>query len=301
MWKLFARRRDAPAVPGDLWQVTLRSKSDFESMVAVHAPLFAARRNWEKSLAKALPADEATSLSGYCAVCGKESNFRYDHQYAESGTVNWRERLLCAHCGLNNRQRLALHVLAAQMDRRRARIYATEQTTPTARSLARLYPEVMLSEFLGPGWQGGQHDRSGLRHEDVTRLSFASDQFDRVLSFDVLEHVPDYRAALREFARVTRRGGRLLLTVPQHLGSEQNVVRAKLDGAGCPVHLMPPEYHGDPVNPESGILCYYHFGWELLRDLLDAGFDDAFVTLWWSREFAYVGYEQAVLTAVKAA
>ena len=121
----------------------------------VHAPLFAARRNWEKSLAKALPADEATSLSGYCAVCGRESSFRYDHQYAESGAVNWRERLLCAHCGLNNRQRLALHVLAAQMDRRHARIYATERTTPTARSLARLYPEVTLSEFLGPGWQGG--------------------------------------------------------------------------------------------------------------------------------------------------
>lgn len=50
-----------------------------------------------------------------------------------------------------------------------------------------------------------------------------------------------------------------------------------------------------------GVLCYYHFGWELLRDLLDAGFDDAFVTLWWSHEFAYVGYEQAVLTAVKTA
>ncbi len=37
MWKICARRRGVPAAPDDLRQVTLRSKSDFDSLVAVSA------------------------------------------------------------------------------------------------------------------------------------------------------------------------------------------------------------------------------------------------------------------------
>lgn len=64
-----------------------------------------------------------------------------------------------------------------------------------------------------------------LRREDVTRpLRLAGGSLDGVVSLDVLEHVPDYRAALREFSRVLKPGGVLVLTVPFHegnAGSEQ--------------------------------------------------------------------------------
>ena len=53
-----------------------------------------------------------------------------------------------------------------------------------------------------------------VQFEDVTRLSFADASRDLVVSFDVLEHVPDYRQALREFARVLAPGGALVLTAP---------------------------------------------------------------------------------------
>lgn len=45
---------------------------------------------------------------------------------------------------------------------------------------------------------------------DAERLPFADGAFDRVISFDVLEHLPNQRAALREAARVVRPGGKLL-------------------------------------------------------------------------------------------
>ena len=45
----------------------------------------------------------------------------------------------------------------------------------------------------------------------ATNLPFADDSFDLVCSFKVLAHIPDIEQALREIARVTRPGGRMLL------------------------------------------------------------------------------------------
>jgi SAM-dependent methyltransferase len=45
-------------------------------------------------------------------------------------------------------------------------------------------------------------------------LPFAADSFDRVVSFETLEHLADHDALLREFRRVLRPGGFLLLSSP---------------------------------------------------------------------------------------
>jgi SAM-dependent methyltransferase len=50
----------------------------------------------------------------------------------------------------------------------------------------------------------------------VEVLPFATDSFDLVLATDVLEHVKDDRAALRELRRVAAPSGRLLATVPAY-------------------------------------------------------------------------------------
>ena len=47
---------------------------------------------------------------------------------------------------------------------------------------------------------------------DVTRIPFASGRFDLVTSFDVLQCVPDDRAAVSEMSRVLKRGGHLVGT-----------------------------------------------------------------------------------------
>jgi hypothetical protein len=53
--------------------------------------------------------------------------------------------------------------------------------------------------------------------------------------------------------------------------------------------LQPPEYHGDPVNPKKGVLCYQIFGWDLLELLRSVGFTDVNVIDYWSIEYGHLG------------
>ncbi len=50
---------------------------------------------------------------------------------------------------------------------------------------------------------------------DALALPFADGTFDRVICSEVLEHIPDDRAALAELARVLRPGGTMAITVPR--------------------------------------------------------------------------------------
>lgn len=70
--------------------------------------------------------------------------------------------------------------------------------------------------------------RRGLSHlvgADAMRLPFVSSAFDALVAMDMLEHLPDDRAALCEFFRVLKPGGRVLATVPAypHLWSEHDI------------------------------------------------------------------------------
>jgi ubiquinone/menaquinone biosynthesis C-methylase UbiE len=49
---------------------------------------------------------------------------------------------------------------------------------------------------------------------DATRLSFADASFDKVFASEVIEHIPDWPAAIREMARVLRPGGTVAITTP---------------------------------------------------------------------------------------
>ena len=212
--------------------------------------------------------------------------------------VNWRETLRCPKTGLASRMRASLHLFEQECrPRKDAAIYLMEHDSPVYRLLRQRWPSLVGSEFLGDAFESGAMV-NGRRHEDATRLSFASDSLDCVLSFDVFEHVPDYRAALAESCRVLRREGCLLLSVPFDIGSQANLVRASHDSAGKLVHHVTPQYHGNPLSKE-GILSYYTFGWELLEDARAAGFSDAEAVLFWSEDYGYLGPAQVFFIARK--
>ena len=54
----------------------------------------------------------------------------------------------------------------------------------------------------------------GALRGDATKLPFADNTFDRVITSEVLEHIQDDVAAIAELARVVRPGGTLACTVP---------------------------------------------------------------------------------------
>lgn len=53
-----------------------------------------------------------------------------------------------------------------------------------------------------------------LQKADATALPFATDEFDFVYSYHVLEHIPRYRDALSEMNRVLKKGGGLWIGTP---------------------------------------------------------------------------------------
>ncbi|HEX6420594.1 MAG TPA: methyltransferase domain-containing protein [Acidimicrobiales bacterium] len=59
--------------------------------------------------------------------------------------------------------------------------------------------------------------RSGCARGDATRLPFPDASFDRIIAAEVLEHIDDDAAAVRELVRVLRPGGTIAATVPAFL------------------------------------------------------------------------------------
>lgn len=233
------------------------------------------------------------SLRGRCWICQDEVDFAIAPPPA-GAAVNWRETLTCPQCGLINRWRSCLHLFDVLREPiEQDRIYLTETFSPLCRELDSRFPLLVSSEYLPEAplgelveWHAGP-----VRSEDVTQLSFADRSFDAVLSFDVLEHVPGYRSALREFHRVLDRSGQLILSVP-FSGRQGTNVRAVVDAAGNVEHLMEPCYHGDPLSPD-GVLAYYDFGVELLDEMRQVGFSRCRVIAYSSPEWGYFGVNVA--------
>ena len=55
----------------------------------------------------------------------------------------------------------------------------------------------------------------GLSSANALELPFADNTFDKVICSEVLEHIPDYRGALREIERVLKPGGLFCASVPR--------------------------------------------------------------------------------------
>jgi SAM-dependent methyltransferase len=264
------------------------------------------RAEWAADDARtAASLDGADALDGDCALCAQPTRFAL----VGGAEPNWRESQTCAHCGLISRVRFAFQLADLRALRRGGAIYLTEQTTPAYFWLLKAgfdatgseYVEdparrEMLSDYIRT-MTGGLERR--LRHEDVTRLGFPDARFDRLFSFDVLEHVPDHRAALREFARVLRPGGLAIVTVPFDVNASASLRRASIGPDGRVVHHVEPEYHGDPV-ADAGCLAFHTFSWDLLEDFRAAGFDAVELALGRDARGGLRGLQLAIVASRRA-
>ena len=232
-------------------------------------------------------------VHGRCYVCQRDVDFTVDTELIRQSN-NWRETMKCPDCGLINRWRSSFHLFEALLEPvEQDDIYLTEAVTPLFNAIAERYPQCVGSEYAPDVPLGTDIELpcGPTRIEDVTRLTFPDGSFEAVLSFDVLEHVPDFKSALREFYRVLAPGGQALISVPFTF-VDQTTTRAELDSEGNTKHLLEPSYHGDPLS-DDGVLCYYEFGMDMLQEIRKAGFQDAFLVCYTSHKWAY--YDQHVM------
>jgi ubiquinone/menaquinone biosynthesis C-methylase UbiE len=68
---------------------------------------------------------------------------------------------------------------------------------------------------------------------DITNLPFDNNSFDVVVCSEVLEHILDYKTAVSEIIRVTRKGGRMIISVP----NERNWTIGRLVTLRFPIKL----------------------------------------------------------------
>jgi SAM-dependent methyltransferase len=281
-------------------------------------------------------ADEIFSVDGFCIPCGKIVPFQVDMQAGgrkEKGVYlpNWRERLICPSCNMSNRQRLMATLVMQHLhsDMARQYVYLMERTTPLFKWISNTLCDhsIVGSEYFGADKKGGsligpfeyqtplrfdgflnslRHKFSlfysmfrmgGVRHEDITSLSFPDGSLDLIVSNDVFEHVPNPISAFRECARVLRPGGQILATIPFHSNCAATVIRAELDEKGVQYKLT-ASYHGNPVSAE-GSLVFTDFGWDIIQSFVAAGFAGAEVEIYGSKEYGHLGVGQLIFRITK--
>jgi SAM-dependent methyltransferase len=118
------------------------------------------------------------------------------------------ERVLDLGCGAGRH--------AFELYRRGADVVALDQNT---KDLAEV--DVM---FRAMAEEGGLPTGAAARtvEGDALGLPFDDEEFDKVIAAEILEHIPDDEAAMRELFRVLRPGGVAAVTVPRWFAEKVN-------------------------------------------------------------------------------
>lgn len=103
-------------------------------------------------------------------------------------------------------------------------------------------------------------------------IPFDENTFDLIVSTEVFEHIPNPYKAFDEIYRILKKGGSHIFTVPYYDERENDEVRSILNEKNEIIHLLEPEFHGDPIRKEEGILVYTIFAKEMIQKLEKIGY-----------------------------
>lgn len=201
-------------------------------------------------------------LYGLASVFKREASFG-QCPVCEAGSVFvpvgpwYRESLKCVRCRSSARHRAVVSYLRSRFkDLAGLKVYELSPYGVASAWIARSCGEYTGSHF----YPESSSQSRPFRNETVESLSFPDACFDLVISQDVFEHVGNPMQGFAEIARVLRKGGSHVFTIPW-FENQPTSPRAVVENNGVK-HLKPAEYHGDPVN-ERGSLVMTDFGTDL--------------------------------------
>jgi SAM-dependent methyltransferase len=199
-----------------------------------------------------------------------------------------RETVLCRHCRSTMRWRTVasglLDVMASRFDVRAAtipelaaqwpaevKVLDTDRYNSINERLAGA-PGYLRSVYLDDTANGEQVDE-GVYNVDLQDMPFPDDEFDIIITTEVMEHVRHVDVAHREIARCLKPGGTYLFTVPYDETFERTW--QLIDPLTDEPLVLPMHIHGDAIR--GGIKSYRVFGRDILDDLREAGLSARFL------------------------
>ena len=114
---------------------------------------------------------------------------------------------------------------------------------------------------------------SNIQHQDLEALTFEDNEFDLVITSDIMEHVRNPWIAFTEIHRVLKPGGHHIFTIPlQKPMPISTTPRVELgDNPEDDIYVLPKRYHGDGRGGKS--IVYNDFGSDIVERLCSIGFN----------------------------
>ena len=222
---------------------------------------------------------EKRTIKGLCNLTAAETDFsissdnlREDVVSQTTHSINRHRQVVCAlSMALFGYPHASLAEITAHVNRRALRAYSAEANSALFLFLKQhMNPDLFTySEYFGEEHQSGAVV-NGVIHQDLQQTSFEDESFDVILTCEVFEHIPDAHRAEREVVRILKPGGVYCFTVPFIPHGEHDLVLAEKTPDGKIRHFEEPQYHGDPLRPEEGILVYNIFSFNDLKRRFEA-------------------------------
>lgn len=209
---------------------------------------------------------------GRCVVCGKMTIFFCLDQ------GSFRNTMVCLFCRSASRNRHVAQALLGIVDRGMKSIAdlpgrgdVAIYNTAVDDCFSRILEDYRgyFSSCYKDGVPLGTEISPRTSCQNIEALTYADNSFDFVITEDVFEHVRHPGKGFDEIYRVLKPGGYHVFTVPFYF-DRPTLVRVDTSGDED-VHLLPPEYHGDPLR--GTILAYRTFGVDLFDQLNKIGFE----------------------------
>lgn len=202
------------------------------------------------------PTPPVYSQEGVCPICETATVFT-------AATTHYRNHLRCPHCpgGSIPRERALMLVLKNTYPNWKSlRIHESSPAMRGASAYIKAHCSGYIASQYYPDIALGE-EKDGYINQNLEQQTFADSSFDIAISLDVMEHLNRPDVACQEIARTLRPGGAYIFTAPTYKGRDLSVRRAIFHTDGAIEHLAPPEYHGNPINPQ-GSLVTFHYGYD---------------------------------------